>query len=79
MEKDDELDKLFEEAALLVLDRGVASTSLLQRYLALGYNKAYRILNQLEKFGVVGNDRGFQPREVLIKNKEDLQLILQKL
>jgi len=45
--------------------RGKASTSLLQRRLAIGYNRAARIMDQLEKAGIVGSPRGSKPREVL--------------
>jgi len=58
-------DELFPEAKELVMRRGKASTSLLQRRLAIGYNRAARIMDQLEKAGIVGSPRGSKPREVL--------------
>lgn len=58
-------DELFPEAKELVTRRGKASTSLLQRRLAIGYNRAARIMDQLEKAGIVGSPRGSKPREVL--------------
>ncbi len=58
-------DELFPEAKELVIGRGKASTSLLQRRLSIGYNRAARIMDQLEKAGIVGPPRGSKPREVL--------------
>lgn len=63
------LDDLYKEAKELVLTRGRASTSYLQRRLAIGYNRAARIMEQLEKGGVVGPARGSKPREVLMEKK----------
>jgi len=73
-EKEDEderevRDDLYEEAKRLVLARGRASTSYLQRKLAIGYNRAARIMEQLEKEGIVGPPRGSKPREVLLERK----------
>jgi S-DNA-T family DNA segregation ATPase FtsK/SpoIIIE len=58
-------DELFPEAKELVMRRGKASTSLLQRRLSIGYNRAARIMDQLEKARIVGPSRGSKPREVL--------------
>jgi len=58
-------DELFPEAKELVMRRGKASTSLLQRRLSIGYNRAARIMDQLEKARIVGPPRGSKPREVL--------------
>jgi len=58
-------DELFSEAKELVMRRGEASTSLLQRRLSIGYNRAARIMDQMEKAGIVGPPRGSKPREVL--------------
>ncbi|MCD6574403.1 DNA translocase FtsK [Candidatus Aerophobetes bacterium] len=68
-DEDKEQDELFNEAKRLVLTTGRASTSYLQRRLAIGYNRAARIMEQLEKEGVVGPARGSKPREVLIERK----------
>jgi len=64
-----EKDELYKEARELVLARGRASTSYLQRRLAIGYNRAARIMEQLEKEGIVGPSRGSKPREVLVERK----------
>ncbi|MBE0478235.1 DNA translocase FtsK [Candidatus Aerophobetes bacterium] len=64
-------DELYQEAKELVLARGRASTSYLQRRLAIGYNRAARIMEQLEKEGLVGPLRGSKPREVLVERKPD--------
>ena len=63
-------DELFPEAKELVMRRGKASTSLLQRRLSIGYNRAARIMDQLEKDGIVGPPRGSKPREVLRRTEE---------
>lgn len=68
-------DPLFEEAALLLIQSGTGSTSTIQRKFSIGYNRAGRIMEQLEKVGVVGPTYGSNPREVLIHN-EDEWLIL---
>ena len=69
-EQEDEVpDELYEEAKQLVLVRGKASTSYLQRRFAIGYNRAARIMEELEKEGVVGPARGSKSREVLVERK----------
>jgi len=68
-EEEEVQDDLYREAKELVLARGRASTSYLQRKLAIGYNRAARIMEQLEKEGIVGPPRGSKPREVLIEKR----------
>ena len=72
-------DPLFEEAARLIVQNQVGSTSLLQRRMKLGYNRAGRLMDQLEAAGVVGPNLGSKAREVLIKTEMDLQEYLQSL
>ncbi len=67
-----ERDPLFEEAASVVIAAGKASTSYLQRKMSLGYNKAARIMDQLEKAGVISGAVGAKPRSILIRNVEEL-------
>ncbi len=62
-------DSLYSEARELIMTVGRASTSLLQRRLSIGYNRAGRIMDELEKEGVVGPAMGSKPREVLIRRK----------
>jgi S-DNA-T family DNA segregation ATPase FtsK/SpoIIIE len=62
-----EHDELYEEAKELVIRMGKASTSLLQRRLSIGYNRAGRIMDELEREGIVGPQRGSKPREVLMR------------
>ncbi len=62
-----EHDSLYSEAKELIMTVDRASTSLLQRRLAIGYNRAARIMDELEKEGVIGPARGSKPREVLIR------------
>jgi S-DNA-T family DNA segregation ATPase FtsK/SpoIIIE len=65
-------DPLFEEAAKLIVQNQIGSTSLLQRRMKLGYNRAGRLMDQLEAAGVVGPNLGSKAREVLIKTDAEL-------
>src|SRR6185437_7359282 len=65
-------DPLFEEAARLIVQNQVGSTSLLQRRMKLGYNRAGRLMDQLEAAGVVGPNQGSKAREVIIKTELEL-------
>lgn len=65
-------DALFEDAARLIVQNQVGSTSLLQRRMKLGYNRAGRLMDQLEAAGVVGPNQGSKARDVLIKTESDL-------
>ncbi len=71
-----ERDPLFEDAARLIVASQIGSTSLLQRRMKLGYNRAGRLMDQLEAAGVVGGNQGSKAREVLVKTEADLQQIL---
>ena len=72
-------DALFEEAARLLVANQIGSTSLLQRRMKLGYNRAGRLMDQLESAGIVGPNQGSKAREVLIKTDADLQQHLEML
>ena len=72
-------DTLFEEAARIIVQNQVGSTSLLQRRMKLGYNRAGRLMDQLEAAGVVGQSQGSKAREVLIKTEVELEQHLQML
>ena len=74
-----ERDPLFEEAALLIVQSQQGSTSMLQRKLKLGYNRAGRIIDQLEKAGIVGPFAGSKQREVKIANEMALEQHLKDL
>jgi DNA segregation ATPase FtsK/SpoIIIE-like protein len=63
----EEVDELFEEAKRLVIRHQVASVSLLQRHFKIGYARAGRIIDQLEKAGVIGPYQGSKSREVLVE------------
>ncbi len=71
-----EIATLLKTAALLIVQSQSGSTSLLQRKMKLGYNKATRIMNQLELAGIVGPEQGSIPRNVYIKTENELQLHL---
>ncbi|MBU4360585.1 DNA translocase FtsK [Patescibacteria group bacterium] len=66
-------DDLLPEAKEIVISVGKASSSYLQRRLRIGYSRAARLLDLLEKQGVVGSADGSKPREVLIKSEEDME------
>ncbi|MCP9767823.1 DNA translocase FtsK [Lacihabitans sp. LS3-19] len=74
-----ELDPLFDDAARLLVIHQQGSTSLIQRKMKLGYNRAGRIIDQLEGAGIVGQFEGSKAREVLIKDMEHLEEILRNL
>jgi DNA segregation ATPase FtsK/SpoIIIE, S-DNA-T family len=74
----DEKDEFFDEAAQLIVSTQQGSTSLIQRKLKLGYNRAGRLMDQLESAGIVGPTRGSKPREVLIKDPMQLEQFLGK-
>ncbi|MDO5760047.1 MAG: DNA translocase FtsK 4TM domain-containing protein [Bacteroidota bacterium] len=73
-----EIDPLFEDAAICVVDTQHGSTSTIQRKFAIGYNRAGKIVDQLEVAGIVGPFRGSKPREVLVKSREQLEDIFSK-
>ena len=72
-------DAYFDEAARLVVMHQQGSTSLIQRKLKLGYNRAGRLIDQLEIAGIVGSFGGSKAREVLVKSETELEEILKNL
>ena len=78
-EIDDDLDSLFEDAAEIIVNHQQGSASLLQRKLKLGYNRAGRIIDQLEATGLIGPHRGSKAREVLIPDVIGLEQFLNSL
>lgn len=74
-----ERDKMFDDAAKLVVQFQQGSASFLQRKLKLGYNRAGRIVDQLEAAGIIGQFEGSKAREVLCKDMAQLEQILQKI
>jgi S-DNA-T family DNA segregation ATPase FtsK/SpoIIIE len=66
-------DPLFEEAARLIVMNQQGSTSLIQRKFSIGYNRAGRIVDQLEAIGIIGPPDGSKPRQVLISDEYDLE------
>lgn len=70
------LDPLFEDAARLIVLNQSGSTSLIQRKFSIGYNRAGRLMDQMEKAGVVGAAMGSKPREVLIQDESSLDNLL---
>jgi S-DNA-T family DNA segregation ATPase FtsK/SpoIIIE len=74
-----ELDELFEEAARIIVQHQQGSASLLQRRLNLGYNRAGRLIDQMESAGIVGPNKGSKAREVLISDEFALEQYLKDL
>jgi len=72
-------DKMFEECARMVVNSQSGSTSMLQRKFNLGYNRAGRIMDQLEAAGIVGPASGSKPRDVLITTEYELEKHLEEL
>ena len=72
-------DPLFEDAARLIVSSQSGSTSLLQRRMKLGYNRAGRLMDQLEAASIVGPNQGSKVRDVLIKTDADLQMYLNEM
>lgn len=75
---DDERDDMFEDAARVIVMHQQGSTSLLQRKLKVGYNRAGRIIDQLEAAGIIGPFEGSKARKVLIPDEISLEQMLQK-
>ncbi|MDR0206617.1 MAG: DNA translocase FtsK [Bacteroidales bacterium] len=74
-----EIDQMFMEAATLIVQTQMGSTSLIQRKMKLGYNRAGRIMDQLEEFGIVGHAMGSKAREVKVKSNEELMQIFKRM
>ncbi|HUR30138.1 MAG TPA: DNA translocase FtsK [Saprospiraceae bacterium] len=74
-----ELDDMFEDAARLVIQNQHGSTSMIQRRLKLGYNRAGRIMDQLEAVGVVGPADGSKPRDVLMYTEADFDMLISRM
>lgn len=73
------IDPLFEDAARAIVASQQGSTSMIQRRFSIGYNRAGRLMDQLEKVGVVGGAQGAKPREVLIQDENSLENLLAQL
>lgn len=72
-------DPLFNDAALLIVQSQMGSTSMIQRRLKLGYNRAGRLMDQLEAAGIVGPSKGSKVREVLFKTEYELDQFLKSI
>ena len=73
------LDPMFEDAARVIVTNQSGSTSLIQRKFSIGYNRAGRLMDQLEKAGIVGPAMGSKPREVLIQDEVTLSNVISNL
>ncbi len=74
-----QIDPMFEEVARFVVQNQQGSTSSIQRRFSIGYNRAGRIMDQLEGYGIVGRAEGSKPREVLIVDVMSLEHILSRM
>lgn len=74
-----EFDKYFKAAAILVVERQMPNTSLIQRKFRIGYNRAGRIITQLEETGIIGKSKGTAVRDLLIKDIASLDNRLSEL
>lgn len=72
-------DEMFEDAARVVVSNQIGSTSMIQRRFAIGYNRAGRIMDQLEAAGIVGSSEGSKARQVLIQDEYALEQLLNNL
>ena len=73
------LDPMFEDAARMIISGPNVSTAMIQRKFAIGYNRAGRLMDQLEKAGIVGPANDGKPREVLCSSEEQLMMIMDNL
>lgn len=73
------IDPLFEDAARAIVLNQQGSTSMIQRRFSIGYNRAGRLMDQMEKAGIVGAAQGSKPREVLIADETSLDVMLSRL
>lgn len=76
---DEDKDELFDEAARIVVETQQGSTSMIQRKLKIGYNRAGRLIDQLEAAGVVGPGKGSKARDVLIHDLDSLEQFLSQM
>ncbi len=73
------LDPYFDEAAHAIIISQQGSTSMIQRRFSIGYNRAGRLMDQLEKAGIVGTAQGSKPREVLLQDEASLNVLLARI
>ena len=69
-------DPQLREAAVMLVEGGIGSVSMLQRRMKVGYNRASRIMEQLCKLGVVGESKGDKPRELIVRDMLELDTVL---
>jgi len=72
-------DELFNDVSRFVVERQMSLTSAIQRKYLIGYNRAGRIIDQLEAAGIVGKNNGSKPRQILIQDVDSLEQILMKI
>jgi DNA segregation ATPase FtsK/SpoIIIE, S-DNA-T family len=72
IDSNEDYDQFYDKAVELVVEKGQASTSMIQRTFRIGYNRAARIIEMMERDGVVGPMDGVRPREVLVRNSDEI-------
>jgi S-DNA-T family DNA segregation ATPase FtsK/SpoIIIE len=75
----DQTDPMFDEVARFIVQNQQGSTSAVQRRFSIGYNRAGRIMDQIEAAGIVGKAEGSKPREVLISDMGSLEMLLRQM
>lgn len=73
--EEEESDPLFTDACLFIIDQGSASTSLLQRNFSIGYNRAAKLMDRMEKLGFISEQKGSKPRDVFLTETEFSQFL----
>lgn len=69
------MDELLKQAIEITIENGSGSATLLQLKLVLGYNKADKLINEMERLGILGKRDGSKPRELLIKSIDDIKWV----
>ena len=75
--EEEETDSLFEEACIFIHEQGSASTSLLQRNFSIGYNRAAKLIDRMEKNGFISGQRGSKARDVFL-TESDLERLTER-
>ncbi|UOQ94162.1 DNA translocase FtsK [Halobacillus shinanisalinarum] len=75
LSSEEETDILFEEAVQFVIDHNGASASLLQRRFKVGYNRAARLIDQMEDYGIISEQKGSKPRDILLNKQQVADLM----
>lgn len=67
---EEDTDELFDEAVSFVVEQNGASASLIQRRFKVGYNRAARLIDQMETYGIISEQKGSKPRDILLTRQQ---------